>query len=143
MRTQGQELRDGRANSVDLAYCAAGNLTHFLVGKGSPMAARIAGFNGFVAPASKVAVGETYRFERAAGADGLPASELGFKLVRVDGEAATLEVSFRETSGADRASGAGTWNVDVRTGQPVSLELNLRGFKTGLGDLVRYRLTRL
>lgn len=143
MRTQGQEMRDDRTNSVDLGFGPDGNLTHFLVGKGSAMAARIAGFNSFVAPPKPLGVGQGYRVERAADAGGLASSELAFKLIQASGGVATLEVTFRETSGADRATGSGIWKVDTSTGQPLSLDLTLRDFHTGLGDLVRYRLTQV
>jgi hypothetical protein len=142
VRSSGQELRDDRANALDLAFGASGNLTHFLVGKGSAMAARIAGFSCFVAPPAPVAVGQVYRFTRAKGTDGLPESETAYTLTEVKGGEAAVKVSFRETSGTDKATGSGTWTVDAATGLPLKLELELTNFHTGLGDLVSYRLTR-
>ena len=87
--------------------------------------------------------GESYTVSRAGRDDGLPSSETAYTLKSVAGAVATIGFSFKETSGSDRASAQGTWTVNAETGAPQSLDLALKGFKTGFGELVSYKLTRL
>ena len=143
MRTQGTEMKSDNPNAVVLGFGPNGNLTKFLTGKSVGLASRIAGFNCFVAPLQPVKEGDSYTITRAGTENGLPSSETKYTLKSVVGGLATLAVSFRETSGQDKASAVGTWTVDGDSGAPRSLELALSGFKTGLGELVSYKLTKV
>lgn len=142
MKLGGRTIRDDHRTEFDLVFGPRGNVEQFVNVASAGLPARVAGFACFVAPTEPVAIGAGWSVRRAGSADGLPETQLDYTLSRFNKDQATVPFQFRELTG-DQAQGKGTWIFDTEKGLPKSLELTLTGFRTGLGELVWYRITVL
>ncbi|MCU0315214.1 MAG: hypothetical protein MUC92_01335 [Fimbriimonadaceae bacterium] len=94
--------------------------------KNAASTTRSAFMNRFVAPPQAVAVGGFWSLERKGGSPpGTPPAKITFTLESVSFEKATVKVNYEEIGASPNRKARGTWIVDLKTGTPEMMRLEV------------------
>lgn len=142
LRTGGSEIRDSRATTTEVKLGRDGWVLEVKDSRDESSSLRLLRAISFVAPASAVGEGSTWKVSYVA-KGAVPASDLSCRVVSISGGVVKVGFTFEEKGVARAWKGTGEWSVEASTGAVVSTEARIVNWLDDSGKAGVYRSKRM